>query len=139
VRLDHLLSKEHPRPPHPPRGGGGGSGPVFTTDRVVGGLLIGGALAIRSGGVAPRLVPPVRPRPGGEWERGTRGAAWPGTLLGPEETGHQPLTLNLPPCGVGWVRWRGRGVAWGLWCHTQGFRSFCLVTGGMWVGWLSVF
>jgi hypothetical protein len=39
------------------------------------------------------------------------------TLLGPEETGHQPLTLNLVPLR-GRVRWRGRGVARGLWCHT---------------------
>jgi hypothetical protein len=68
--------------------------------------------------------------------------AWSGTLLGPEETGRRPL-ISLPEFFPSRGRAGGRGgggvVLSGASGVIQGFCSFRLVTGGMWVGWLSVF
>lgn len=82
------------------------------------GALISGALAIRFGGIADRLVPPWF-FGAGEWERRLRGFAGVNTLLGPEETDFEvgPLAAGLlsvwASCGTDHLSYRlVRGAPW---------------------------
>jgi hypothetical protein len=86
-----------------------GPGPVFTAERVVDGLLIGGALVIQLVGYASQLVPPARESWSGNGD--ARVVGWLDTLLGPEETDASLFLLDfraIPP------RFPFRGF--GGWC-----------------------